>query len=62
MNIIRKYKLTEEEKKALDTVGDILIYIRDEAYGHFNSILGYCELDSFYYDYENICEELKGED
>ena len=63
MNIVRKYNLTEEEKKALDTVYGILTYIRGEEFDHFNnSILMHCEIDDFYYDYEEICNELTKEE
>lgn len=59
MNIVRKYELTEEEKKALIIVNGILNCIRHRDYDHFNEdILANCELDEFYRDYEYICKEL----
>lgn len=62
MNIIRKYDLTEEEKKALDTVKDILDDIMVEEADHFESVLYNCTLDGFYRDYERICKELTKEE
>ena len=63
MNIIRKYKLTEEEKRALDTVGEILFALVFEDYDHFDeNILKDCSFEVFYNDYTKIYRELTKEE